>query len=455
MITSRTAPLVLAAGLLGYLVPVAEPPPQPKIKAPAAGLSYLDNGVIRLGVDLDLGGTISYLADATRKENVINTYDLGRRIAQSYYSGPRPFGRPHPKWPDWPWNPVNAGDAYGYPATVQNYTNDGKTLYVRCTPRQWALEDVPGDCTFETWITLEGNTARVKNRLTNRRADHTQYRAMDQELPAAYTVGKLHRLFTYDGDQPFTDAPLRLIPPQPPRNGKPAWVTFYATENWAALVNDADWGMGIFIPGVVRFLGGFSGGKPGTGGPADKPTGYLAPVRKEVLDHNIVYEYEYVLILDALANIRRYARTHRPPSPLPDYRFTRDRQHWWFVRATDEGFPVKDHLRVHPERRNPQMVGPEACWDAREVPKLYVRAAYHTGPATAELFWRTKEQPTFDSERRVAFPVRADGQWHTYEVDLSRSPAYRGTILGLRFDPVKTGEKGDFIDVAFISRSRE
>ena len=164
---------------------------------------------------------------------------------------------------------------------------------------QWALKDVPGDCTFETWITLEGRTVRVRNRLTNRRKDETQYPAMDQELPAVYATGRFHRLMTYDGDEPFADKPLTEIPRRPAKEGRPQWTTFFAAEHWAALVDDDDWGLGVIHPGVVRFLGGFHG-KANTGGPNDDPTGYLAPVRQEILDHDIVYEYRYSLVLDSL-----------------------------------------------------------------------------------------------------------------------------------------------------------
>jgi hypothetical protein len=58
--------------------------------------------------------------------------------------------------------------------------------------------------------------------------------------------------------------------------------------------------------------------QPNTGGPNDDPTGYLAPVRQEVLDHNIVYEYRYPLVLDSLTNIRQEAYKQRPKSALPD-----------------------------------------------------------------------------------------------------------------------------------------
>jgi hypothetical protein len=119
-------------------------------------MAYLDNGIIKVGVDLNRGGSICFRADVKKGGNVVNVHDLGMWIGQSYYAGPKPFGTAHPAWKDWPWNPVSAGDVYGNASKLLDKKNDGKTLYVKSVPMQWALKNVPGDCTFETWITLEG-----------------------------------------------------------------------------------------------------------------------------------------------------------------------------------------------------------------------------------------------------------------------------------------------------------
>ncbi|MFO1021809.1 MAG: hypothetical protein U0903_14105 [Planctomycetales bacterium] len=285
-------------------------------------MSYIDNGVIKVGANLDRGGAIGYIAEVKTGESVVNIHDLGRWIGQSYYSGPQPFGSPHPRWKNWPWNPVSAGDVYGHPSELVEQKNDGKTLYIRSIPKHWALDNVPGDCQFETWIRLEGKCVRVKNRLTNKRTDRTQYPAMDQELPFVYTIGKLHRVVSYTGHKPFTNAPAQEIPRIKTGDGLPQWSTFYATEHWGALLDEKDWGLGVIHPGVVRFLGGFYGKTTG-GGPEQDQTGYLSPVRKEVLDHNIVYEFEYTLVLDSLANIRAEAARVRPKSPFRMPTFSR------------------------------------------------------------------------------------------------------------------------------------
>jgi hypothetical protein len=82
-------------------------------QAPAA-TSSLDNGTVRITVDLDQGGGIvAFHPTGQTYNSVINTYDRGRNCQQSYYSGPSQFlpagTTQNPNWNPWPWNPVQGG----------------------------------------------------------------------------------------------------------------------------------------------------------------------------------------------------------------------------------------------------------------------------------------------------------------------------------------------------------
>ena len=118
-------------------------------------MSYLDNGQVRVGVNLQHGGAIVFLARAGQS-NLINSHDLGRQVQLSFYSGPVPFtadGQKPPKqWEHLGWNPVQTGDDFRNPSRVLAHTNDGRVLHVRCQPLQWPLNNVPGDCTFDSWL---------------------------------------------------------------------------------------------------------------------------------------------------------------------------------------------------------------------------------------------------------------------------------------------------------------
>jgi hypothetical protein len=423
----------------------------PQTAATKKTMGYLDNGKIRIGVNLELGGAITFLAPSGSDENLINSYDYGRQIQMSNYCGPNPFTpngkQPMKEWAALGWNPIQCGDVYGNHSKILDYKNDGKSIYVRCIPMQWPLNNEPGECTFECWIKLRGNTAEVRSRLNNHRSDLTQYGACGQELPAVYTNGPFYRLMTYTGDRPFTDGELTQIPAAFP------WSVFQSTENWAALVNDAGKGVGIWEPGVTTFVGGFSG-ETGKGGPKDPPTGYIAPLGVDILDHNIAYEYRYVLIVGSLEEIRSkvYAK-HRDEAP-PSYRFKTDRRGWYYAKATDTGWPIRGELKVLLDADNPQMIGPTGFWKAEGAPKLKIEAAYSTKQTQARVFWKRSDAPEFDLTRSVSFAIIPDGKYHTYTVDLSASPEYRGAITGLRLDPVEHGGKGDYVRIRSISLCR-
>ena len=184
-------------------------------------------------------------------------------------------------------------------------------------------------------------------------------------------------------------------------------------------------------PGIYSFIGGFHD-KPNTGGSRDNPTGYIAPVRKEILDHNIVYEYRYQLVLGTLNEIRAVAKASRVADTRPDYRFTHDRQHWIYTGVADTGFPIKGNLHLVQGPRDPQMIGPEQWWRADDVPRLYIRAAFRTHGDHAEIFWSVPDKG-FSNQRRLAFSIKPDGEFHTYEVNLALGAdftAERSTVCG-------------------------
>lgn len=422
------------------------------------GMSYVDNGTIRVGVNLDIGGAITYVAPSDAHENIINSHDWGRQVQLSFYSGPTPFvphgKEPSPAWRFLGWNPIQAGDCYGHGSKVIAHENDGQTLYVKCIPMQWPLNNEPGECTFETWTRLEGSAIWVRSRINNARADKTQYPARSQELPAVYTNGNYYRLFTYVGHAPFTGGELRRIT-KVWRSGAPdqveggPWDQWYGTENWAALVRDDDFGLGVWSPGTYSFTGGFAG-EPGKGGPQDSPTGYITPIRSEILDHNIQYTFEYVLIVGQLNAIRDYVRTHRQGHDLPDYTFESDRQSWTLRGCSDAGWPLDGSWIVHLDADRPLMVGPDAFWLAADVPTIYVRAAFNTQQDSAILSWEALNGPGGECR----FPVQSDGSLRTYEVKLSTAPGYDGPCRRLILRPMDTGKPGATVQLQYLGVNR-
>ena len=270
------------------------------------GILYLDNGVVRVGVNLNYGGSITYLSRADKDRNLINNHDRGRQVQQSYYAGLSLDRREEGQsegWSPWPWNPIGAGDAFGNLPQILDFSNDGTVIYVKSIPLLWDMNNEPAECFFETWISLEHHVVHIQNKISIHRTDDKwDVHSRHQELPAVITIADLHNLYTYAGDTPFTNAPLtEIINQGPPWE---YWGVKEGHEKWAAHVDDNNWGLGVYNPDAECFVGGFYG-TPG-GDTDDASTGYIAPLRTELLDKDTVYGYECHLIMGTLSEIRAF-----------------------------------------------------------------------------------------------------------------------------------------------------
>jgi len=436
------------AGSLSLLVAIclagqpALPPPR---------MTFLDNGEVRIGMDLALGGAVTFISSKKHPGNIINSADLGRQIQMSHYSGPWPFEvgskKPHSTWAGLGWNPIQTGDCYLNPSKVVEYRNDGKELYVKCIPMLWPMNEVPGECIFETWTILEGPVIHMRYRCTNQRQDRTQYRPCPQELPAVYTISKLSRLMAYVGDKPFTGDKLTQIAndwrkPWP-------WTRFIATEGWAALVDDHDWGLGVFKEDGGEFHGGIYGDERSED-PKHSSTAYLAPIHVENFDYNIVYEHRTEFVVGKLADIRKRFHQMATPTP-PAWRFDHDRQHWTLRNATDQGFPCKGEWRIKFGDQKPRLESGIRCWKAEEAPELAVTAAY-TGeePVSLQVFWKRLDEDNFESKKSLSLQLKPDGKPHTYHLELKSSPEYRGLVTGLAIELADAPRPGEELAIQSI-----
>ena len=425
----------------------------------AAQIKFIDNGTIKLGVSPDLGGAITYLSKSGGRDNIINNWDWGRQIQMSFFAFPAPYSErgqtPQKHWENIGWNPIQAGDDYGNGSRLTEFEKTDTSLYLKCIPMQWPLNNVPGECTYECWIELKDHTVEVRSRLNNARSDQTRYRGKHQELPAVYTNGDYYRLMTYRGDQPFTGDKISRIPKKI-GSGFP-WSYWLATENWAALVNEQDWGLGIYKPNNFFFIGGFAG-KQGTGGTNDSATGYLAPLQTEILDHNIVYEYSYTLILGSLSEIRNYALEQRETESPPEWRFEKDRQHWHYhaghQQGTDAGWPIQGFIKLDLSKPDMTALSPATFWQAEDAPMLYIEAAFKTKQNKSRIAWTPYQgadyQPTQKREHRTEFNIRGDGRFRTYAVNLASVPGYQGAQSYLIFRPLLQPEEDAWVKVKRI-----
>ena len=391
---------------------------------------YIENEYIKLGANIALGGAITYLAEHGNR-NIINSWDWGRQVQLSFYSGPVPF---HPEgaemgknWTHTGWNPIQTGDCFFNRAKVLEHRIEGNTMYVKCIPMQWALNNVPGECTFELWYTLDHKTVNVTARLNNNRSDKTQHKACGQELPAVYTNGEFYRIVSYVGEHPRTNGKLTEIVSK--NTGDRHWPSEFMLypEGWVALLDDNDYGLGVYNPHTCGAVGGFAGGveRMGVGGAKDGQTGTVSPTTSVILDHNIVYTFYYSLIVGDVNSIRETALKLDEKVDHRKFCFAEDRQNFYYVGTTDKGYGNQDCLDFEFEAGN-WLCAPFFFVEAGECKKILLDACFEGGEIEGRVglsCYKETTRPHHKSSpcrsEHIPFKLSGDGVRRIHEIDIS------------------------------------
>jgi hypothetical protein len=265
---------------------------------------FLDNGIMRVGFDLERGAALFYVASKADNDykgvNLINDYDCGRMIQQSYYGREDGTIWPFPSGPKkWRWNPVQAGNYLNVPSVVKAWTNEIKkncfTSYT--TPRHWVTGDVLNEVQLKQDVCLQGDTVRITFKMTyNGTVAHP---LIDQELPPIYMWKGLSRLVLYDGDKPWKKDDLTSI--DPPISVDVIPSQSYAMENWAAYVSkEHGWGLGVLFPHTNKisyYLVNSSASGP-------EGCSYLAPIVPLEIVPGFQAEYDIFLVTGTIQEIR-------------------------------------------------------------------------------------------------------------------------------------------------------
>lgn len=242
--------------------------------------AYLDNGRLRLGVKVESGAGLGWLSTSKSERNLLNHWDRGRLIQQSYYGDSD--GSVWDKQP-WRYNPVQGGDWKGNPAKVLALKVRRHSLYARTMARNWAgCTDLP-ESIFEEWIELKGDVAHVKFRLTY--AGKVSHQKRDHELPAVFLEPDLDTLVV--GSE-------RSVPGWPNESRA-------MPGGWAAYVDRNDFGVGVCVPTCDRLTCyRFGDGKAEHGS-----CSYLAPLSAFPLTPGLVFTYDLYLTCGPLAEIQK------------------------------------------------------------------------------------------------------------------------------------------------------
>lgn len=251
---------------------------------------FIDNGSVRLGVKQTSGAGIAWFSlSGPNQTNLIDHWDRGRLIQQSYYGNED--GSLWDKQP-WRWNPVQGGHWRGTGSTTLEIRSSRHALYSKTLPKHWATGENLTNTLMEQWITLTGAVAEVRFKFSYKgQITHARH---DQEIPAVFVKPEFKHLVLYDGPKPWTRDKLHRSIPGWPNESRTM------TEHWAAYVNDADFGLGVYVPIANRLTCyRFGDGKPELGA-----CSYFAPLTTFAVKPGFTFEYKVHLTIGSLDHIR-------------------------------------------------------------------------------------------------------------------------------------------------------
>lgn len=243
---------------------------------------FIENGKIKIGIDLLWGGALSWFEDldsnveavivdgktkvdsdasgrygkraVNKNVNLINANDTGRLVQQSYYGTDGSTGDGYVQGEYmgnlWNYNPVQGGNQYNESSKIVDMRVSENELYIKCRPLDWALtaENITPSY-MEATYTLDGAVLDV----TCRYVDFSGYSPAytSQEIPAFYCVEPLNR-FVYCPDDKIAVEPELIFWPDA------GYPNFTSVENWAGFIGEFDdsFGIGVYVEDETRFLAG-------------------------------------------------------------------------------------------------------------------------------------------------------------------------------------------------------
>lgn len=326
---------------------------------------YVENEYLKAGMDLICGGALTYLEqlprdgkrleevltsdgdvqvglDYSKKEgakllsdsvNLINIYDKGREVQQSYYADVYEEqgytrGRYESINREWPYNPVQGGDQDDNSSQIIDYRVEENQLYVKVRAMDWGQHNSTTKSYMENWYSLSDDQLIVKNRFVDWNGFGKSTSAINSEIPAVYFAQAFDTFVTYDGNAPWTSGELDR------QSELGSWVDgAYVSENpsegWFAWVNEEDYGIGMYVPGIKYFASGrcvvssaaseksnsnaesakmLADYRPKASSQYDQAyvynTDYTAPVITTTMDSYVPMEYSYVIRIGQLESLR-------------------------------------------------------------------------------------------------------------------------------------------------------
>lgn len=154
----------------------------------------------------------------------------------------------------------------------------------------------------------------------------------------------------------------------------------------------------------------------GLDGTKDAPSGYSAPpVLKEILDHNITYNYIFSSCVGSLTRIKIMATVNQEKKDRLKYVFKKDRQQIYYSHATDASWPLRNMLEIKPEKNIISINSLDVYYEIGQFFNFSIEALFPDNVKKVNLVCLSLDKR---DEMIYKLPVNPDNLFHNYRIHL-------------------------------------
>jgi len=230
---------------------------------PTTELVWLENDILKVGINLKAGGQLTYISRASSSVNLVNNGpDKGRQIQIDTYQDPPVYtqggetaGALDPNAPS-SYNATMGGDYQGNTMSLIDYHPVTNGYYIKIRPLIWGLTGKLSQLYIEATYTLLDNYVKIDYVYTSYRTDgqYTSGSFNSAAVPAMFISANLNKYKYYDGSNPFTNDTVTqgTLPIQ---NQGESIIFTNPTEYWTMVYRDSDAtnGVGLYNPNGTDF----------------------------------------------------------------------------------------------------------------------------------------------------------------------------------------------------------
>ena len=398
------------------------------------GMVYLNNGIVKVGVNLDWGGAISEIS--YQGVNLINNHDNGRQVQVGLFDGNDilTYDPGNLMSPNLGYQPNQGGDKYDHYSSVITYKLSQDSIYIKTCPLEWnpdnkgggSSQEIPSDVYLEQWISLDEQKIKVDYKITHFGSDN--HTAINQLIPYLHINLGFDRLITYENSNPWKGDDLieKSVPVFPES------LNLQPTEYWASFVDNTGFGLTLYSVshypswGVQRFTK-----SPGAN--------LLTPtVQSDISSNKIIKTSIYIIVgnyLDARDIIYSLKGNEDPVKTNWEFNVDNESECWVPWNQLSPFIVSGGTLKTSSIGTDPQMLMNSALdIDASLYKNLEFRMKASSGNV-ASIYFTTIADEVWDGNKGINFNITPGNTYINYNLDMGTLSTWTGRISQLRLDP--------------------